>query len=98
MAPCPGTSSHPAPAAGPDFGILLVLGRVQEADEPHVEEGLWGDFSGIPQLFLSWEPGFPAGLWSVSSSSLDSFVLLDTHASVVFWISLVQGCSESCYL
>lgn len=41
MAECPGASSHPVPAAGPDFSFLLVLGKLQEVDEPHVEEGLW---------------------------------------------------------
>lgn len=51
MAECPGASSHPVPAAGPDFSFLLVLGKLQEVDEPHVEEGLWGAFSGLPQFF-----------------------------------------------
>lgn len=53
MANCPGASSYQVPASSPDFSLLLVLGRLQETDQPHVEEGLWGALSGFPQLFLS---------------------------------------------
>lgn len=56
---------------------------------------------GVPSLashssFLGTR--FPAGLWSVSSSPLDSFVLPDTHGPLVFWNEkLNPGSFNLCY-